>query len=621
MAFSLKALLNPASGSSTPLSASDPPNHVNDDANMPNTDELESATGPPVVGASGTVDKLAGLSLNTTGARAVTDAGHSSPTIPTSPSSSPVANSSNANPTQRPTSSSSRTSLSAYPYGSHAVPLTSISQDAPALQSFVPVPVARSKSRIASGSAGDGGRSTSPPGVVFVKEEEGDADSPIIKSSELDTVTQAAVQAALRNENGLRGSHASRKSESVAPLTAEKKRPPPKKSMAGKKGTAKRAAGLNTVKKRKDLAKAPVYANGKMDDDTEMELDEDELSFDEEDGEDDEELYCICRKPDDHKYMIACDGGCSDWFHGACIKITEDQGRVIDKFICPNCSLASGGVQHTTWRPVCRFPDCGNPARVEAGANVVSLYCSDEHGRAFWTAFVRDQHKAGSKFGRVKKSTKALPDSKVHNGYVRGGLLSPAFLKALLANVTTAEAFQSLGKEDELPTPPEIDMDAFDALSPPEGLSPEDVAELITLSKQRTSLIDRRMAAQNRSKLLTYAISRRDRCIVKLGVKRNAWCGFDADLVLSPPELTLRVEQLDNQAIKREGSDGMDIEEEVPDSICQRKNCSVHPKWADAEKQDCWQEMRMWSARIDELEVRVNEIGQAAMRRGTFRAT
>ena len=52
--------------------------------------------------------------------------------------------------------------------------------------------------------------------------------------------------------------------------------------------------------------------------------------------EDDEdaEVFCICRKPDDHTWMIACDGPCEDWFHGKCVDMNEKDGNLIDKYIC-----------------------------------------------------------------------------------------------------------------------------------------------------------------------------------------------------------------------------------------------------------------------------------------------
>lgn len=52
------------------------------------------------------------------------------------------------------------------------------------------------------------------------------------------------------------------------------------------------------------------------------------------DMEDDSELFCVCRKPDDHTWMIGCDGGCEDWFHGRCVEMNERDGNLIDKYIC-----------------------------------------------------------------------------------------------------------------------------------------------------------------------------------------------------------------------------------------------------------------------------------------------
>ena len=55
---------------------------------------------------------------------------------------------------------------------------------------------------------------------------------------------------------------------------------------------------------------------------------------DEEDGEESSEVFCICRKPDDHTWMIGCDGGCEDWFHGRCVNIDQRDENLIDKYIC-----------------------------------------------------------------------------------------------------------------------------------------------------------------------------------------------------------------------------------------------------------------------------------------------
>jgi COMPASS component SPP1 len=60
----------------------------------------------------------------------------------------------------------------------------------------------------------------------------------------------------------------------------------------------------------------------------------------EEDSEDDDAIFCICRKPDNHTWMIGCDGGCEDWFHGKCVDIDPRDADLIDKYICESYSQA-----------------------------------------------------------------------------------------------------------------------------------------------------------------------------------------------------------------------------------------------------------------------------------------
>lgn len=43
-------------------------------------------------------------------------------------------------------------------------------------------------------------------------------------------------------------------------------------------------------------------------------------------------LYCICRKPNDRRPMLACDI-CEEWYHFDCVKI-ESTPKV---YICPAC--------------------------------------------------------------------------------------------------------------------------------------------------------------------------------------------------------------------------------------------------------------------------------------------
>jgi COMPASS component SPP1 len=112
------------------------------------------------------------------------------------------------------------------------------------------------------------------------------------------------------------------------------------------------------------------------------------------DGTSDEDAgpYCICRGPDNHRFMIACDR-CEDWFHGECIGMDKFTGEVlVAKYICPGCG--ADGRFKTRYRKMCSFGDCKKPARMygddvlaEGGA---SIFCSDEHCQSWWQQLISD---------------------------------------------------------------------------------------------------------------------------------------------------------------------------------------------------------------------------------------
>lgn len=60
---------------------------------------------------------------------------------------------------------------------------------------------------------------------------------------------------------------------------------------------------------------------------------------DDEDYDEDDQLYCICRKPDDHRMMIGCDGPCAEWFHLDCVNMNEEKVALVSKWYC---TLTSG---------------------------------------------------------------------------------------------------------------------------------------------------------------------------------------------------------------------------------------------------------------------------------------
>lgn len=120
-----------------------------------------------------------------------------------------------------------------------------------------------------------------------------------------------------------------------------KKRPAPKKGTAVKppakkrkvdtesgKGSSRtgtpatsRASGTPAPKKGKHESATPTRSSSVV-----------EPEDDEDDGE--PELFCICRKPDDHTVMIGCDGPCEDWFHTRCVSMTNEKVALISKWYC-----------------------------------------------------------------------------------------------------------------------------------------------------------------------------------------------------------------------------------------------------------------------------------------------
>ena len=159
-----------------------------------------------------------------------------------------------------------------------------------------------------------------------------------------------------------------------------------------KKGTAttakkapKRPRGSGP-KRAPKKAKSAAAANGAADDDAM-----------EEDGSDDESdhgPYCLCRGPDDHRWMICCEK-CEDWFHGECINLDKGIGEsLIEMFICPNCTNDN---LTTLYKKTCALGACRKPARLSSDER--SVFCSNEHAQAWWERMVSRLPKSRAKTG------------------------------------------------------------------------------------------------------------------------------------------------------------------------------------------------------------------------------
>ncbi|XP_034663988.1 uncharacterized protein LOC117898576 isoform X3 [Drosophila subobscura] len=65
-----------------------------------------------------------------------------------------------------------------------------------------------------------------------------------------------------------------------------------------------------------------------------------EASESQEDDDDPNKLWCICRQPHNNRFMICCDL-CEDWFHGTCVGVTKSMGIEMEQksimWKCPKC--------------------------------------------------------------------------------------------------------------------------------------------------------------------------------------------------------------------------------------------------------------------------------------------
>lgn len=87
-----------------------------------------------------------------------------------------------------------------------------------------------------------------------------------------------------------------------------------------------------------------------------------------------EEVFCICRRPDQGELMICCDG-CEEWFHFKCMRLDLKYSKLVAKFFCKFCQWK--GVGNTKWKKKCRLEGC-----FESIANE-SKYCSEDHGKRY----------------------------------------------------------------------------------------------------------------------------------------------------------------------------------------------------------------------------------------------
>ncbi|KAL1857984.1 COMPASS (complex proteins associated with Set1p) component [Paecilomyces lecythidis] len=329
---------------------------------------------------------------------------------------------------------------------------------------------------------------------------------------------------------------------------------------------------------------------------------------DDESVEDANEIFCICRRPDNHTWMIGCDGGCEDWFHGKCVNIDPRDAELIDKYICPNCEEQGKG--NTTWKPMCRLPECRKPARITK--QVLSKYCSDDHGREFMRLKAQqltsnDEDDDYDMDADVKNGTEELGS--------RGGILTARELKAAISGVSSVEEFRRLGDRIVSPPDDEVKDDGKKKLGldiDPKDLTytPDEETKIQKLRKRRDELLHRKDMLRARNTFLGLVRQRGKHVLERLkqADPKGGWkdiCGFDTRLSWSDEEFDeWRLSETGQKALKDgnlEAIPAKDADGDTPmedasnqendidaisRGVCLKKRCERHKQWVKVQQQD-----------------------------------
>ncbi|KAI9775244.1 MAG: hypothetical protein M1839_001362 [Geoglossum umbratile] len=310
------------------------------------------------------------------------------------------------------------------------------------------------------------------------------------------------------------------------------------------------------------------------------------------------ELYCICRRPDSHTWMIGCDGGCEDWFHGACVNIKQEDGDLIDKYICPNCEKDGKGV--TTWKPMCRLHGCRRPARLSK--KDLSKYCSDAHGREFMLYNAQRIRKRK----RDDESSRESSRSPTRNPLAgsAGSALNKGQLAAVTKSVKDVGEFRKLG-EGVLSPPPTISPEDGDRDGSGQAMAynSDETKRLGEIATEKDNLAMRKQGLKDREKFIQLVKDRAKKAAAELGMKEI--CGFDSRLSWSEDEFLIWRDGEEGRAAFDSNTLGPpppEIDAEDPShaedphnhhpnpritaGVCPKKRCDRHKVWRNIQMMD-----------------------------------
>ncbi|KAI0020676.1 hypothetical protein F4780DRAFT_779355 [Xylariomycetidae sp. FL0641] len=317
------------------------------------------------------------------------------------------------------------------------------------------------------------------------------------------------------------------------------------KAAPKKKGTASTKKGPKKAKTPKSKA-APKKAGGAAAGDA-----NDASSGDETDNG----PYCICRGPDDHRWMIGCDV-CEDWFHGECVKLDKEVGeKLVERFVCPNCT--DGKRNYTKYKKTCSHAGCKNPARLYTkNPKDRSVFCSNDHCDAWWSSMI-------ATLPREAASRKAI-EVLTQEDFM--GLLAATADKGgwKLGDKPFGNIEGLWSKANGLPTRAGV-------------LSEEEESFLLASAAERLALGNEIVQYKKMLQLLDWANERR-----QAGVDAGRWpkdvCGYDRrlDTVSVRVQFAAWLDSPEGQAVFKAGRLEEDAESLL---VCDRKRCKPHNAW------------------------------------------
>lgn len=421
-----------------------------------------------------------------------------------------------------------------------------------------------------------------------------------------------------------------RKTETSASSTpsAPKSKPAPRSTNL-KKATSASATPLNSSPAPRSVRTASSVEPDDADSDDD---DEDEPESPEPAGPDDE-VYCICRRPDSGTFMIGCDGGCDDWFHGKCVGVPEKNKGLIDRYICPNCEKQDKGV--TTWKRMCRRDGCRMPARVgKKKGEEPSKYCSEDCGILFFKGLMEKTRGAEpnstSKMTSTRKSVSGSANGNAEDDLgPRGGVLSIGEVKALVTAVPDIDAFKRLGEgvlsPPATPSPTALKTESKET-NTDATLNDAERERLAAIAKGKDEARARNALLKDKTKFITMMKNAATRIATEQKMKPKEMCGYDSRADWSEEQFdawrqsktgadALAAGTLDRETATTSGdvamtdgtTDGEDVE-----AVCTKRKCTRHYDWSKLALDDARFELGENSERMRRLDREEKEVRERA---------